>query len=251
MTTSAPASPAPAVRRRTSGGSGGGLFAGRMRFPLMAAGFGLLALLAFYFRRNLLVLAGLVLLGVFAYRRFRAASIKPSSKSSSSPDLSEKPSAGAESASDANTADGEDHAAPESTQLLQKTSPQAYPVVNDTVDEVRHEMFEHHDIKPNLTEEPGKYNRTYIDNPPAIEAGKRQDFARELAKDLTHHKDQYMQEVVVAPAAAEGGTVAESRQPGVVEVAPEEEEEDQEYGDGQDSESEDDEVSSGGKVKVQ
>ena len=109
---------------------------------------------------------------------------------------------------------------PESTQLLQKTSPQAYPVVNDTVDEVRHEMFEHHDIKPNLTEEPGKYNRTYIDNPPAIEAGKRQDFARELAKDLTHHKDQYMQEVVVAPAAAEGGTVAESRQPGAVEVAP-------------------------------
>ena len=159
-------------------------------------------------------------------------------------------SGGAESAPNATAADGEKDDVPESTQLLQKTSPQAYPVVNDTVDEVRHEMFEHHDIKPNLTEEPGKYNRTYIDNPPAIEAGKRQDFARELAKDLTHHKDQYMQEVVVAPAAAEGGTVAESRQPGAVEVAPEKEE-DQEYGDGQDSESEDDEVSSGGKVKVQ
>ncbi len=106
-------------------------------------------------------------------------------------------------------------------------------------------MFEHHDIKPNLTEEPGKYNRTYIDNPPAIEAGKRQDFARELAKDLTHHKDQYMQEVV-APPAAEGVTVSESRQPGVVEVAPEDEEDGN-----QDSESEDDELSTGGKVKVQ
>ncbi len=238
-TTPESAQPAPAARRRRL--SGGGVFSGRMRFPLMVAGFGLLALVAFYFRRNLLVLAGLVLLGVFAYRRFRAASSKanPSAKSSS-PDLSE-PSAGA----DSTAADGEDNAAPESTQLLQKTSPQVYPVVNDPVDQVRHDMFEHHDIKPNLTEEPGKYNRTYIDNPPAIEAGKRQDFARELAKDLTHHKDQYMQEVV-APPAAEGVTVSESRQPGVVEVAPEDEEDGN-----QDSESEDDELSTGGKVKVQ
>ena len=150
-----------AAQRRTGEAATPPTFAAKMRIPMMVAGVGLLVLLGYYFRRNMLVLVGLALLGVFAYRKFRAAA-SPPQKASKNKEPGATPLGGggggeagaAPSAKEEEEAD--DAAAPQSTQLLQKSKkPQSYPVPEETVDQVRHEMFEYHDIKPNLTEEPG------------------------------------------------------------------------------------------------
>ena len=157
--------------------------------PCLVAGIVLLVALAFYFRRNILALVGLALLALVLFRKWRSAA-KPADKADKADKASGKPP------SDKPEPDAGDEAGPPSTQLLQRSS-QTYPVKAEVVDQVRHDMFDPHDgIKANLSEEPGKYNQTYIDNPPHVAPAKQQDFARELAKDLTHHKDQYLQEVV-------------------------------------------------------
>lgn len=159
-----------------------------VRFAFLAVA-ALVLVVVWALKRSILWVLGVAALCAVAYKRLFAGA----------PACAAKAGAGAADGTAAKAAAG----APETTQLLQKNA--AAPAQGGlgpphpaaTQQEVP--MYDTYDdsIKPTYTEDVGRQNQVrFVENQPPPDVNQRREFMFELSKDLHHHKDAYMQEIV-------------------------------------------------------